>query len=83
MALSVCPIATVAPMLSILLQKLIQNVLRLSSKSEIERIKERSKVSIDMINKDNPPFFSNGPDGKLIGMPSAIYGLTEGSSDRH
>ena len=104
MALSVCPISTVAPMRSMFIQKLIQQliqklipcialclstllffpwitpsaiaqtadepvaVLRLSSKSEIEQIKERGKISIAMINKDNPPFFSNGPDGKLVGI---------------
>lgn len=43
-------------------------VLKLSSKSEIEQIKARGKISIAMINKDNPPFFSNGPDGKLVGI---------------
>ena len=43
-------------------------VVKVSSKSEIEKIKERGKISIAMVNKDNPPFFSNGPDGKLIGI---------------
>ena len=106
MALSICPIATVDPVRSMLIQKLIPKfipcialcftlsmglffpwitnsaiaqtvdetaneavtVTKLSSKSEIEKIKERGKISVAMVNKDNPPFFSNGPDGKLIGI---------------
>ena len=98
MALSVCPITTVAPMRSIVVQKLIFGValclilsmslsfswitpsaiaqadeepvavLKLSSKSDIEQIKERGKISIAMISKDNPPFFSREADGKLVGV---------------
>jgi polar amino acid transport system substrate-binding protein len=37
-------------------------------KSEIEHIKELGKLRIAMVNKDNPPFFSQKPDGKLVGI---------------
>ncbi len=37
-------------------------------KSEIERIKERGKLTIAMVNRDNPPFFSQKTDGKLVGI---------------
>ncbi len=37
-------------------------------KSEIEQIKSRGKLTIAMVNKDNPPFFSANPAGKLTGI---------------
>jgi polar amino acid transport system substrate-binding protein len=37
-------------------------------KSEIEKIKGKGKIIIAMLNKDNPPFFSQNKDGKLLGI---------------
>jgi polar amino acid transport system substrate-binding protein len=36
--------------------------------SEIDQIKTLGKLTIAMVNKDNPPFFSQQPDGKLVGI---------------
>jgi polar amino acid transport system substrate-binding protein len=38
------------------------------AKSEIEQIKERGKITIAMVKKDNPPFFRQTADGKLVGI---------------
>ena len=37
-------------------------------KSELEQIKEKGKIIIAMVNKDNPPFFSQNQGGKLVGI---------------
>ena len=65
-----CPWATPSAIAQTADELLVEPVvaLKLSSKSEIEQIKERGKISIAMINKDNPPFFSSGADGKLVGI---------------
>jgi polar amino acid transport system substrate-binding protein len=36
-------------------------------KSDIEQIKAKGKLTIAMVNKNNPPFFSESPEGKLVG----------------
>jgi polar amino acid transport system substrate-binding protein len=36
-------------------------------KSEIEQIKEKGKLFIAMVNKNNPPFFTESKNGKLVG----------------
>jgi polar amino acid transport system substrate-binding protein len=41
-------------------------------KSDIEQIKAKGKFVIAMVNKNNPPFFSEGQDGKLVGTDVEI-----------
>ncbi len=36
-------------------------------KSDIEQIKAKGKLVIAMVNKNNPPFFSESKEGKLVG----------------
>jgi polar amino acid transport system substrate-binding protein len=36
-------------------------------KSEIEQVREKGKLVIAMVNKNNPPFFTESKDGKLVG----------------
>lgn len=41
-------------------------------KSDIEQIKAKGKLVIAMVNKNNPPFFSESKDGKLLGTDVEI-----------
>jgi polar amino acid transport system substrate-binding protein len=41
-------------------------------KSDIEQIKAKGKLVIAMVNKNNPPFFSESKDGKLFGTDVEI-----------
>lgn len=40
----------------------------LDTRTEIEQIKSKGKIIIAMVNKDNPPFFSQDKHGKLVGI---------------
>jgi ABC-type amino acid transport substrate-binding protein len=41
-------------------------------KSDIEQIKAKGTLVIAMVNKNNPPFFTESKDGKLIGTDVEI-----------